>query len=87
MQTVTVSASQAYPVHIGGGLLAQAGALAAGMTPSRTCAVITDSTVERLYAPWCAAPSRKRDLQFAYTPFPPGSRAKIWKPTVKYWAF
>ncbi len=50
METVTVNASASYPVHIGGGLLEKAGELIAGVTKSRTCAVITDTTVERLYA-------------------------------------
>ena len=50
MQTVIVDASRAYPVHIGGGLLDQAGGLIAGVTKSRRCAVVTDSAVGPLYA-------------------------------------
>ena len=50
MQTITVNASTPYPVHIGPGLLERAGELIAGVTGSRTCAVITDTTVEKLYA-------------------------------------
>ena len=56
METLTVNASTPYPVHIGPGLLEKAGELIAGVTKSRTCAVITDTTVEKLYAaPVCRA--------------------------------
>ena len=76
MQTVTVSASRAYPVHIGGGLLAQAGALAAGMTPSRTCAVITDSTVERLYTPLVCRSLQEAGFAVCLYAFPAGEQSK-----------
>ena len=50
MQTVMVKTSATYPVHIGGGLLEQAGPLIAGATNSHRCVVVTDSTVGPLYA-------------------------------------
>ena len=76
MQTVTVNASSAYPVHIGGGLLDRAGALIAEVTASRRCAVVTDSTVGPLYYPRV-----RRSLEAAgFTPllftFPAGERSK-----------
>lgn len=76
MQTVTVQASRAYPVHIGAGLLDQTGPLAAAATASRTCAVITDSTVERLYAaPVCRSLQEAGFQVFLYA-FPAGEQNK-----------
>ena len=49
MQTIMVNASSTYPVHIGGGLLDKTGELIAEATPSRRCAVVTDSTAGSLY--------------------------------------
>ena len=60
MQTVTVQTSPPYHVHIGPGLLKRAGELIAGAAGSRTCAVITDTTVEKLYAAVvCRSPAGK----------------------------
>ena len=76
MQTVMVNASSAYPVHIGGGLLEKAGELIAGVTRSRTCAVITDSTVEKLYAaPVCRA-LQDAGFRVCLHAFPAGEQSK-----------
>lgn len=76
MQTVMVAASRAYPVHIGGGLLAQCGGLIAAATASRTCAVITDSTVERLYAPQVCRSLQDAGFTVRLHAFPAGERNK-----------
>ena len=76
METVTVNASRAYPVHIGGGLLEQAGELIAGVTKSRACAVITDSTVEPLYAPRVCRSLQDAGFRVCLYAFPAGERNK-----------
>lgn len=76
METVTVNASRAYPVHIGGGLLEKAGELIAGVTRSRTCAVITDSTVEPLYAPRVCRSLQDAGFRVCLYAFPAGEQNK-----------
>ena len=76
MQTVMVNASSAYPVHIGGGLLERAGELVAGATKSRTCAVITDTTVERLYAAPLCRSLQEAGFRVCLHAFPAGERNK-----------
>jgi len=76
MQTVTVNASTAYPVHIGGGLLEKAGELIAGATKSRTCAVITDSTVEKLYAAQVCRSLQNAGFRVCLHAFPAGEQSK-----------
>ena len=76
MQTVMVRASSAYPVHIGGGLLEKAGELIAGVTKSRRCALVTDSTVGPLYGGQVQDSLKKAGFDvLAYT-FPAGERNK-----------
>ena len=76
METVQVQASRDYPVYIGSGLLDQCGALLKGITGSRRCCVVTDTTVRKLYADRVG-----KSLQSAgFTPllctFPAGERSK-----------
>lgn len=76
MQTVTVRTSRAYPVHIGGGLLAQCGGLIAGVTAARACAVITDSTVGPLYADGVCRSLEQAGLRPHLYTFPAGEQSK-----------
>lgn len=76
MQTVMVNASTAYPVHIGPGLLDKSGELIAGVLKSRTCAVITDSTVERLYAARVCRSLQKAGFKVFLHTFPAGEQSK-----------
>ena len=76
MQTVIVNASTAYPVHIGSGLLDRAGALITASTGSRTCAVITDTTVEKLYAAPVCRSLQDAGFQVCLHAFPAGERNK-----------
>ena len=50
MDTVFIKTSQPYAVHIGAGLIAHSGELAAAVTDARRCALVTDSHVAPLYA-------------------------------------
>lgn len=50
MITVDIEASKAYKVHIGVGLLAQAGSYARAVLGGEKAAIVTDDTVDRLYA-------------------------------------
>ena len=76
MQTVTVSASAPYSVHIGSGLLEKTGRLIAGVTNSRTCAVITDSQVEPLYAPQVCRALQAAGFTVRLYAFPAGEQSK-----------
>lgn len=76
MQTVIVNASTAYPVHIGSGLLDRAGALITASTGSRTCAVITDTTVEKLYAARVCRSLQDAGVTVRLYAFPAGERSK-----------
>lgn len=76
MQTVMVNASVLYPIHIGGGLLEKAGELIAGVTKSRTCAVITDTTVEKLYAAPVCRSLQDAGFKVCLHAFPAGERNK-----------
>ncbi len=77
METVTVNtASASYPVHIGPGLLDETGALAAGVTGSRTCAVVTDSNVEPLYAARVCRSLQNAGFTVRLHVFPAGEQSK-----------
>lgn len=76
MQTVMVNASTAYPVHIGSGLLERSGELIAEVTRSRTCAVITDSTVENLYAAQVCRSLQDAGFKVCLHAFPAGEQSK-----------
>ena len=76
MQTVMVNASTAYPVHIGGGLLEKTGELIAEATKSRTCAIITDSTVEKLYAAAVCRSLQDAGFKVCLHAFPAGEQNK-----------
>ncbi|MDE7218860.1 MAG: 3-dehydroquinate synthase [Oscillospiraceae bacterium] len=76
METVTVNASVPYPVHISSGLLERAGELIAGVTHSRTCAVITDTTVEKLYAAPVCRSLQDAGFRVCLHAFPAGEQSK-----------
>ena len=76
METVMVNASTAYPVHIGGGLLEKTGELIAGVTKSRACAVVTDTTVETLCAARVCRSLQDAGFQVCLHAFPAGEQSK-----------
>lgn len=76
MQTVMVNASVTYPVHIGGGLLVRMGELIAGAAKSRACAVITDTTVEKLYAAQVCRSLQNAGFRVCLHAFPAGEQNK-----------
>lgn len=76
MRTVTVNASTAYPVHIGGGLLEKCGELIAETTKSRTCALFTDTTVEKLYAAAVCRSLQDAGFKVCLHAFPAGEQNK-----------
>lgn len=76
MYTVPVKVSPPYAVHIGAGLLAHSGELAASVTASRRCVLVTDSGVAPLYAqPVSDALKNAGFTVFLYT-LPAGERHK-----------
>ena len=76
MQLVSVNASSAYPVYIGGGLLEKAGELVAASASSRTCAVVTDTTVGPLYAAQVCRSLQDAGITVRFYAFPAGERNK-----------
>ncbi|MDE7260857.1 MAG: 3-dehydroquinate synthase [Oscillospiraceae bacterium] len=76
MQTVMVNASSAYPVHIGAGLLEKAGGLIAETIKSWNCAIITDSTVEKLYAAPVCRSLQDAGFRVCLHAFPAGEQNK-----------
>jgi len=76
MQTVTVNASSSYPVHIGSGLLRESGNLIAAVTAARKCVVVTDSTVEKLYASTLCRSLEEAGIAAHLCVFPAGEQNK-----------
>lgn len=76
MQTITVPASTPYPVHIGSGLLGQAGTFLAEATGSRRCALVTDSTVGPLYGGRVRESLERAGFAVAVYTFPAGEQSK-----------
>lgn len=64
MITVNVEASKAYKVHIGAGLLEQAGEYAREILGGEKAAIVTDDTVDRLYAEKVEASLRTMDMKW-----------------------
>ena len=77
MQTVTVSASAPYAVHIGSGLLDNAGELVRAVTKSRRCALVTDSTVGPLYAGRVLASLEQAGFSAVTYAFPAGEEKRL----------
>ena len=76
METVQVTASRDYGVHIGSGLLDTCGEQIAAVTASRRCALVTDSTVAPLYARRVEASLRGAGITPCTYVFPAGERHK-----------
>jgi 3-dehydroquinate synthase len=78
MRTIRVELGPAsHDAHVGAGILDHLGELAreAGLNPGR-CAVVTDSTVERLYAARAQDALRKAGFEPALISVPPGEASK-----------
>jgi 3-dehydroquinate synthase len=76
MNTVTVSASKTYDVRIGAGLLATVGESVRTVTGSSACALVTDDTVDALYAAAVEADLTRAGLSVCKFVFPHGERSK-----------
>ena len=76
METVQVRASRDYPVRIGRGLLDRCGALLAEVTAARRCCVVTDSTVQDLYAGRVMESLRRAGFEAHLFAFPAGEQSK-----------
>ena len=76
METVRVKASKDYDVHIGRGLLYNCGELISEVTPSRKCALITDSNVKRLYAERVVKNLKAAGFSVCVFDFPAGEKSK-----------
>ena len=76
METVQVQASRDYPVHIGSGLLDRCGELLQGITDSRRCCVVTDTTVRQFYADRVGKSLQAAGFTSLLCTFPAGERSK-----------
>ncbi len=76
MQTIRVHASREYDIHIGSGLLAGVGSLTAAVKSPCTVMLVTDSTVEGLYADRVAASYEEAGFAVRRFTFPAGEASK-----------
>ena len=76
MRTVHVSASRCYDIHIGPGILAQAGEYIKHFCPGGTCAVVTDDIVDELYAEVLETSLCTAGLRSVKFVFPNGEQGK-----------
>ncbi len=68
--------ARSYDVHVGTGLLAEAGRFLAGHFGKRRAAILTDSNVARLHAPVLEASLRVAGIDFVRCEFPAGESSK-----------
>ena len=76
MKTIAVSASRHYEVLVAPGLLAEAGARIRPLCPGKTCAIVTDDTVDALYGTTLEQSLRAADYQVVKYVFPHGEQSK-----------
>ena len=76
MKTITVSASKAYAVHIGAGLLNSLGREAAAVCKVGKAAIVSDSNVWPLYGQQAAASLQSAGFQTVSYVFPAGEESK-----------
>jgi len=80
MITVTVGlGDRAYPIHIGSGLLAEAGRLIAPLGGQRRLAVVTDANVAALHLPALTASLKAQLFHVEQIVLPPGEASKDWR--------
>ena len=76
MKTVTVKASKTYDIHIGAGLLEEAGSVIRNTCGGQTAAVVTDDNVSRLYEICLADSLIKNGYRVVSFVFPHGESSK-----------
>ena len=79
MKTITVHASQTYPIWIAQGLLAQCGELLRERTKAQTAAVITDDNVDKLYGKTVVSSLKQNGFRVVKKVFPHGESSKCSK--------
>ncbi len=79
MKTITVHASQTYPIWIAQGLLAQCGELLRERTKAQTAAVITDDNVDKLYGKTVVSSLKQNGFRVVKMVFPHGESSKCSK--------
>jgi 3-dehydroquinate synthase len=76
MKTITVNTSKSYDIHIGSGLLDQAGSFIAGVVKGRTAAIVTDDQVDALYSARLTASLVTAGFSFVRYVIPHGEPSK-----------
>lgn len=79
MKTITVHASQTYPIWIGRGLLGQCGTYLKQQTKAQTAAVITDDHVDRYYGDIVTKSLEENGFRTIKFVFPHGEASKCSK--------
>lgn len=79
MKTITVHASQTYPIWIENGILSQCGALLREQVKAETAAVITDDTVDQLYGKQVTDSLEQSGFRVVKFVFPHGEASKCSK--------
>ena len=70
--------SRRYDIHIGEGLLHEAGARIARIAPKAACAIVTDETVARHHLPALEASLEAAGIRHARIVIAPGEASKCW---------
>ncbi len=76
MNTITVSASKTYPIHIGRGLLEQLGSLVSQVKPYKKAVIISDSNVWPLYGQKVTHSLESAGIVCCHYVFPAGEASK-----------
>lgn len=86
MKTVPVRLGErSYEIQIGKGMLAQTGAVARKMSLGKKGAVITDSTVGKLYASTIVGSLKEAGVEAALIQVPPGEKSKSLEMAQRIW--
>lgn len=87
MRTITVQASESYPIYMERGILEQCGALIRQATHANTLAVITDDTVQALYGEKMTACLEQSGFSVVQFAFPHGEASKCADTLLQIYAF
>ena len=87
MRTITVQASESYPIYMERGILEQCGALIRQATHANTLAVITDETVQALYGEKLTACLEQSGFSVVQFAFPHGEASKCADTLLQIYAF
>ncbi len=77
-QVEVALSGRAYTIHIGRGLLAESGRIAAALAPGAACAIVTDENAARLHLPALEASLAAAGIKSSAIVLPPGEKTKCF---------